>query len=344
MVNSNNSEERESKNKGILLLQMGGPSSLEEIQPFLFNLFSDKYIIQLPAFLKPFQKNLANFISKRRAPKVAEQYKEIGGKSPIKFETECQAKALEQKLNSINPNKGTKVYYAMRYTSPFLKETLSQMEEDNINDLTVIPLYPQYSLATSGSSMIECKEMFEAKSFNKKVNIKYIESWHNNDFFIQLIVTRILDKLNEFAQDGIVDPKKIMILFSAHGLPEKYVQNGDPYQEQVKESVKLVMARLPLYKHEISYQSKVGPVKWLEPSTDTAIVKIAKEKNIKNILVVPISFVGDHIETLFEIDVEYRHLAEEAGIKNFKVTRLPKANKLLIEALYSSIKESSLKT
>lgn len=333
MVDPGNS--KNIKNKGILLLQMGGPSSLEEIQPFLFNLFRDKYIIQLPSLLKPFQKNLAEFISTRRSPKIAEQYKEIGGSSPIKFETECQAKALEKKLNNIEDKQKTHVYYAMRYTSPFLKETLCKMESDHIDDLTVIPLYPQYSIATSGSSMIECKEVFEATGFNKKAQIKYIESWHNNDHFIQLIVNRILDKLKEFANEGIVDPKKIMILFSAHGLPEKYIEDGDPYQEQVKESVKLIMARLPLYKHEISYQSKVGPVKWLEPATDTAMVKIAKEKNIKNLLVVPISFVGDHIETLFEIDVEYREVAEEAGIKNFKVSRLPKANKLLIEALAS---------
>ncbi|MDD9898343.1 MAG: ferrochelatase, partial [Candidatus Melainabacteria bacterium] len=136
--------------KGILLLQMGGPNSLAGVQEFLFNLFRDEYIIQLPWFLKPFQRNLAEFISSRRAPSVQENYKMIGGKSPILFETQCQAKALEKRMGG-----AYKCYIAMRYSAPFLKDTLKQMQADQIDELTVIPLYPQYSSATSGSSIIE---------------------------------------------------------------------------------------------------------------------------------------------------------------------------------------------
>lgn len=347
----------DSANKGVLLLQMGGPdklgsNNLEIVESFLFNLFNDEYIIQLPFLLKPFQSVLARAIAKSRAPEVSKLYAKIGGGSPIRFETECQAEALERRLNAAsgygnnqninikkndNGNKQYKVYVAMRYSNPFLQETLRKMLEDNIKELIVIPLYPQYSLATSGSSMIECKKLFTKSSFVKQANIKYIESWYDNEYFIQLIVRRIQDKLEEFAQGGYSDPNKVYILFSAHGLPEKYILRGDPYQEQVKRSVELVMGRFPLHRHMICYQSRVGPVKWLRPSTEQAIKIIAKEKNIKNLLVVPISFVGDHIETLYEIDILYREFARSLGIRNFKVTRLPKANKLMIKALESMV-------
>ena len=322
--------------KGVLLLQMGGPSNLEEVEPFLFNLFRDKYIIQLPWFMAAFQETFARIISRRRSPKVSKLYEEIGGASPIKFETESQAKALEKHLSD-----GTKVYYAMRYTSPFLAETFKDIEKDEIKDLTVIPLYPQYSTATSGSSLIECKEHFESTGFSKKAKIKYVENWFDNDNFIQLINNRILDQLKEFEKDGIKDPKQIHILFSAHGLPESYIKKGDPYEEQVKETVRRVMGRLPLYPHSICYQSRVGPVKWLQPSTEKAIKDLAGKYFKKNILVVPISFVGDHIETLQEIGIEYKKFAESLGVRNFKITRLPKANKLFIKALGDYCKDSS---
>lgn len=326
--------------RGILLLQMGGPSSLDEVQPFLFNLFRDPYIIKLPWFMQPFQRQFANFISSRRAPKVQELYKEIGGASPIKFETESQRRALQKYLDKTDTENQNFTYFAMRYTSPFLSEVLPQIQEDKLDELVVLPLYPQYSDATSGSSIAECRELFEQADFHKNTKIRYIESWEDNQFFIDLIVQRILDALNAYKKDSMdffENPDKVHILFSAHGLPESYVKNGDPYEEQVKRSVALVMGRLPLYKHSISYQSRVGPMKWLQPSTEAEIKKLAKEKLVKNLLVVPISFVGDHIETLQEINLEYKEYAHEQGIKNFRVTRLPKANPLLIKALATSI-------
>ncbi len=327
--------------KGILLLQMGGPCCKQEIEGFLFNLFNDPYIIQLPELIKPYQTSLAKFISSRRANKVAHGYEKIGGKSPILFETQCQAKALTKRLGE-----EYKVYIAMRYSYPFLKDSLEVMRQDGINELTVIPLYPQYSMATSGSSLIECKEIFSETGFSNKVKIRYVESWHDNPFFIELITRRIEAEIN--------DLHDAHILFSAHGLPVKYVTDGDPYQKQIEDSVSLVLQRLAdslnlrIYKqklhselHElewsISYQSRVGPVKWLEPYTDVAIERLGK-LGVKNLIVVPISFVGDHIETLEEIGMQYRELAYENGIVNFKVTRLPKANPLLIEALASLVK------
>lgn len=330
--------------KGVLLLQMGGPCCIAEVENFLFNLFNDPYIIQLPSFLKPYQTQLAKFISSRRAHKVAHNYKKLGGSSPILFETQCQAKALEKKLGE-----GYRVYIAMRYSYPYLKDTLQYMERDAINDLTVIPLYPQYSLATSGSSVIECKELFDQTGFTQKASIKYIEAWYDSPAFIELLSKRIQDTLG-------AETHEAHILFSAHGLPVKYIQEGDPYQKQIEDCVSLVLQKLAdnlnlrNYKNKlcselynldwsISYQSRVGPVKWLEPYTDNAITKLG-QNCVKNLIVVPISFVGDHIETIEEIGMQYRDLAYESGIVNFKVTRLPKANPLLIEALASLVNQT----
>lgn len=361
--------------KGVLLLQMGGPCCIQEIQGFLYNLFSDKYIIQLPPFLAPFQKNLAEFISSRRAPKVAVNYEMIGGRSPILFETQCQAKALEKKLGE-----GYKCFIAMRYSYPYLRDTLQDMWASGIEELTVIPLYPQYSTATSGSSIIECKEIFSESKFDQRVKVNYIESWHDNDAFITLLTRRLIDRIEElqiqFKRKELQIQKekeagskisshfnrKIQVLFSAHGLPVKYVENGDPYQRQVEDTVSLIVQKLAeklglkSYKHNlksetleidwaISYQSRVGPVKWLEPNTEDVLEELG-QSGTKNLIIVPVSFVGDHIETLHELGIEYKEVAYENGIENYSITRLPKANPLLIEALASCLntntKESGL--
>jgi len=321
-----------SMKSAVLLLQMGGPESLKDVEPFLYNLFSDPYIIQLPFFMKPFQSQLARFISSKRAPKVSVLYEEIGGGSPIRFETECQAKALEKYL--AKENISTKVYYAMRYSKPFLKDIIPQIISDEIQEITVIPLYPQYSQATSGSSLFECKDLFDKAKLNQAVKINYIESWFDNPFYIELMQERILDQLSNSEIDNDLDSP--LILFSAHGLPTKYVEDGDPYQKQIESSVNLIMqhSKLKHLKFKISYQSKVGPVKWLEPSTEKTIIELG-QRGEKRLIVVPISFVGDHIETLHEINIEYKALAKENGIESFLMTRAPKANPLLIKALRS---------
>jgi len=354
------------KKKAVLLLQMGGPCCPQNIESFLFNLFNDKYIIQLPSFLTPFQKNLASFISKRRAPKVAVNYNMIGGRSPILFETQCQARALEKKLGP-----QYSCFIAMRYSYPFLEDTITQINQQDFSELTVVPLYPQYSSATSGSSLIECKENFSKTGLDQKITINYIEAWHDNPAFIELITKRIVERIEELtilfkrkeleiqhikengAKISSYFSKKIHVLFSAHGLPVKYIQNGDPYQNQVEDSVNLVIQNLAKklelksynktlksdyldLEWKISYQSRVGPVKWLEPNTEDVLEHLGNT-GAKNLIIVPISFVGDHIETLHELGIEYREIAYENGIENYLITRLPKANPLLIEALYSAI-------
>lgn len=328
--------------KGVLLLQMGGPCCVSGVEGFLFNLFNDPYIIQLPFFLKPFQKYLAKFISSRRAPKVAVNYTEIGGRSPILFETQCQAKALEKKLNKGSEDE-YKCFIAMRYTYPFLKDTFKDIELEGIESLDVIPLYPQYSTATTGSSFFECEEMFKETGLADRIDINYVESWEDNEYFTDLIKNRILDELHKFPEN-----EKIKLLFSAHGLPQKYIENGDPYQKQIEKSYNAILDKIPL-KHmqrinpQITYQSRVGPVKWLEPNTEDALEELGKNGE-KNILIVPISFVGDHLETLHELGIEYKELALEHGIKNYHVTRLPKANPLLISALASCIQSKHKRT
>ena len=348
--------------KGVLLLQMGGPCCKAEIQGFLNNLFNDKYIIQLPPFLAPFQKNFAQFVSQRRAPKVAVNYEMIGARSPILFETQCQAKALEKKLGS-----GYKCFIAMRYSYPYLKDTMKDLQKAELTELTVLPLYPQYSIATSGSSMIECKETFSETGFDQKIKINYIESWHDNEAFIELLTRRLITRIEELQiqfkrkelQGSEFFNRKIQILFSAHGLPVKYIQNGDPYQKQVEDTVNLVVQNLTkqlelkAYKNslqsanldiswDISYQSRVGPAKWLEPNTENLLEKLGKT-GTKNVIIVPVSFVGDHIETLHELGIEYREVAYASGIDNYSITRLPKANPLLIEALSSAVIASGAK-
>ncbi len=318
------------KKQGVLLVQMGGPCCIANVEDFLFNLFRDEHIIQLPFFLKPFQKLLAKSISRKRSPEVSELYEKIGGRSPILYETQLQTYALAEKL-------GCKCFFAMRYSYPFLKDTLPDILNADLDKLFVIPLYPQYSTATTGSNFAECKEMFSKSGLDKKIEIEYIESWETNEFFIELWVQRIQEQIEILRTKSVTE---FHVLFSAHGLPEKYVKNGDPYQKQVTATINAIIARMvkpdEAIHYSTSYQSKVGPIKWLEPSTDTEIQRLA-QSGVKNLIVVPISFVGDHIETTYEINMLYRELAENKGIKNFLMARALKDDPLLIEALSSLV-------
>jgi protoporphyrin/coproporphyrin ferrochelatase len=179
--------------------------------------------------------------------------------------------------------------------------------------------------------------MFKETGLKDRININYVVSWEDNDYFTDLIRNRILDQIPKFPKD-----ETIKVLFSAHGLPKKYIEKGDPYQKQIETSYKKILEKIPTeFKSridpQITYQSRVGPVKWLEPNTEDVLEELGKT-GIKNILIVPISFVGDHIETLHELGIEYKEVAQEHGIKNYYVTRLPKANPLLVKALASSIR------
>lgn len=297
-----------SAKKAVLLLQMGGPDSLDAVEPFLLNLFSDREIIKIgPAWLQPI---ISRFIVKKRKAHVEENYALIGGKSPLRELTEEQADALEKSLGS-----DYRCFIAMRYWRPSTLEALAGIRNAGITDITVLSLYPHYSKATTGSSVKELKRILaEAKA---DFNVKYIDSFYNNSGYIDALEEKIREGLALFHPLADVE-----LLFSAHSLPQSFIDEGDPYLNHVTESVRLVMERFEL-PHHLSFQSRAGPVKWLEPSTDDMLKRLA-ESGVKNLLVIPLSFVSDHIETLHEIDIEYSKKAWELGIAKFE--RMPSLN------------------
>jgi ferrochelatase len=314
---------------GVILLNLGGPDSLQAVRPFLYNLFSDREIIRLgPASM---QKPLAWLISTLRSPKTEKMYSQIGGKSPILDITRAQAVALEEALNKkSNSPHSFKVYIGMRYWRPFTEEVVAQMSRDGIKKVIGLSLYPQYSVTTSGSSISE----FRKAASRYGMEIIIVDSWHNHPLYIEALVDVIKRGLASFERES--NPH---ILFSAHSLPQKIIDQGDPYVDQTVETIREIEKLLPITWH-LSYQSKSGPVKWLEPSTEDKLEELA-HAGIKNVLVVPISFVSDHIETLYEIDILYKDLAGKLGI-NLKRTESLNDHPKFIAAL-QDIVEKSLK-
>ncbi|XP_074583834.1 ferrochelatase-2, chloroplastic-like [Curcuma longa] len=299
---------------GVLLLNLGGPETLDDVQPFLFNLFADPDIIRLPRLFRFLQKPLAQFISVVRAPKSKEGYASIGGGSPLREITDAQAKALRKAL--CDKNVPAKVYVGMRYWHPFTEEAIEQIKMDGITKLVVLPLYPQFSISTSGSSLrlLEC--IFREDQYLVNMQHTVIPSWYQREGYIKAMADLIERELQKFES-----PMKVMLFFSAHGVPLAYVKEaGDPYKAEMEECVDLIMEELEergiTNAFTLAYQSRVGPVEWLKPYTDETIVELG-QKGVKSLLAVPISFVSEHIETLEEIDVEYRELALKSGIENW---------------------------
>ncbi|MBF0328909.1 MAG: ferrochelatase [Nitrospirae bacterium] len=295
---------------GVLLLNMGGPDSLDAVKPFLQNLFADRDIIRLgPAFL---QKPIASIIISLRLKKTIELYSLIGGKSPLPEITSAQAKALEKALN-------IKIYLGMRYWHPFIPDTLAEMRKDGVTKVLAVSLYPQYSVATTGSTV----KMFEKAVKEQGMEYSCIISWFDHSVYIDALVEKIEEGIKGFAE-------KPVVLFSAHSLPQKFIDEGDPYEKEIRGTIDAIAKKLDM-DWRLSFQSKTGPVKWLEPSTEKMLEILAGE-NIKNLLVVPISFVSDHIETLYEIDILYKDMAKGLGI-NLKRTESLNVSPKFISAL-----------
>ncbi|GBE03446.1 ferrochelatase [bacterium BMS3Abin09] len=318
---------------GIVLLNLGGPDSLQAVRPFLYNLFSDREIIRLgPPFL---QKPLAWLISTLRSKKATAMYNEIGGKSPILDITNAQAEVLEKALNTHTAGAHNfKVYIGMRYWHPFMKETVNNILKDGVNRLVVLSLYPHYSKATTGSSVDDFKQAIKGKD----INIKYIEEWYDFPAYIDSLADLIAGGAKEFRGSNFD------ILYSAHSLPQSFIDEGDPYLDHINMTIKKVNERLAQepynitnLKWRLSFQSKTGPVKWLEPSTKEIIIKLSKE-GCKNLFIIPISFVSDHIETLYEIDIQYKALAEKNGINLKRCASLNTSDKFI-----SALKEIIIK-
>lgn len=296
------------KKRAVLLLQMGGPDSMDAVEPFLLNLFSDRDIIKIgPAWLQPV---IARFIVKRRSRHAEENYRLIGGSSPLRKLTEEQAANLAKELGD-----EYRCFVAMRYWHPSTIEALAEIKKAGITEITALSLYPHYSKATTGSSVNELKKVLAEA--NVDFTVRYIDSFHDDPLYIEALQDRIKEGLGQFHPLADVE-----LLFSAHSLPVSFIQEGDPYLGQIEETVELVMKNFDL-PHHLSFQSKAGPVKWLEPSTDEMLKSLALS-GTKNILVVPLSFVSDHIETLHEIDIEYAKKAWELGIAKFE--RVPSLN------------------
>ncbi len=305
----------------VVIFNLGGPDSLEAIEPFLFNLFSDRDIFNLPFG----QKLFAKIISSRRAPKVAEEYKLIGGKSPINEWTEIQRKMLEEKLQSYDSN--ISVFTAMRYWNPITKDVAEEIKSQNFDRIVLLPLYPHYSISTTGSSFNEWDRCYTAT--NEKVF--RVNNYQTNPSYISALNERIDKTILRFSEEI---RKDIQLVFSAHGTPISMVKSGDPYSHQIKETMDAVMLQRNFsHPHHLCFQSKVGPVKWLTPATDTMIEDLSKEGK-KHLLIIPISFVSDHVETSFELDIEYRHVADNNNIKTYIVMEGLNDSELFINALY----------
>jgi ferrochelatase len=295
---------------GVLLLNLGGPDQLDDVRPFLFNLFSDPEIIRLPFVW--LQKPLAWLISTSRARKSQENYKTIGGGSPLRRITEEQAQALQASLQ--RKGQDAQVYIGMRYWHPFTEEAIARIKRDGIEKLVILPLYPQFSISTSGSSFRLLEKLWQEDPSLNRIDYTVIPSWYQRSGYLQAMAQLIAQELDHSA-----NPDQAHIFFSAHGVPVSYVEEaGDPYQQEIEECTALIMQTLNRPNpYTLAYQSRVGPVEWLKPYTEEAIADLAAQ-GVDNLVVVPISFVSEHIETLQEIDIEYRELAEEAGIHHFQ--------------------------
>ena len=307
---------------------MGGPDSPDAVRPFLYNLFSDRFIIQLgPPFL---QKPLAWFISTMRAKNTAGMYARIGGKSPITDITTGQAKALEHVLNNANvvaPGISFRTYIGMRYWHPFIEDTLHTIHSDGIRKLIGFSMYPHYSVTTSGSTLYKLKQVASDHPFH----LITIESWYDNPSYIEALADVIVRGIESFSKSNISSSQTdVHVLFSAHSLPQKIIDQGDPYAEHIHRTIEEVSEKIQITWH-LSYQSKAGPVKWLEPSTEDKLLELSK-KGVKNVLMVPISFVSDHIETLYEIDILYQDMSTRYGL-HLRRTESLNTNPLFIRAL-----------
>jgi ferrochelatase len=310
---------------GVLLLNLGGPDKLEDVRPFLYNLFSDPEIIRLPSPL--LQAPLAWLISTLRAKKSQANYQKIGGGSPLRRITEAQGAALRSQLQQNGHE--AKVYIGMRYWNPFTEEAIAQIKQDAIEELVILPLYPQFSISTTGSSFRLLDRLWKKDPQLQKIKYTVVPSWYDNSGYLQAMANLIEKKL-----DQVKNPSTAHIFFSAHGVPVSYIEEaGDPYQKEIEACAALIMGKLNRPNpYKLAYQSRVGPVEWLQPYTDVAIVELA-EQGVKELVVVPISFVSEHIETLEEIDMEYREIAEHAGIETFARVPAPDTDPTFIQAL-----------
>jgi ferrochelatase len=311
------------KQTAVVLFNLGGPDSLAAVEGFLYNLFSDPDIFKLPlGFLT--QKPFARLISRRRAPEASVGYAALGGKSPLLENTQKQAHALQQALDAVGDYD---VIICMRYWHPLTDAVVADMKAQGYERVILLPLYPQYSRTTTGSSynafMRECRRQ------HYQPQVSLIRQWYDNAAYQQAIVHDIRAAAAALPD---ADPAHIELLFSAHGLPQKIVDAGDPYEQHIRATYEALRARLNWPHTTLCYQSRVGPLKWLQPYTKD-VVSAKGAAGVKQMLVYPIAFVSDHIETLYELGVEYKELAGHCGIEQYRVVPALNDRPRLIDAL-----------
>ena len=306
--------------RALVLLNMGGARNKDELKMFLTNMFNDRNILTVRSDL--LRKMIAYFIVSRRLDSAWENYEHIGNSSPINPLTEKLVKKCNEQIE------GFKTYQAMRYTPPFASDVIEEIKKDGITDILLLPLYPQFSTTTTKSSV---QDFIEYTPYSFK--LKYIEEFYFNDKFNDCIINEILENVKEEASE-------YNLIFSAHGLPQKIVDKGDPYEEQMNEHVQILTKKfeekgIKFKSITLAYQSKVGPMKWLEPSLDDALKNFADEK----VVIYPIAFIVDNSETDFELNIEYREMADEIGISEFKVCKCVNDSDSFIEAIKDIIKD-----
>lgn len=307
------------KRLGVLLMNMGGPRDVGEIPGYLYRIFTDVYIMKIPFF---FRYPLARLIVCLRKKKVVERYNLIGGKSPLDEETAAQARELEKVL-------GIPVSYAMRYIDPSVETAQQELIGRGVEHVFLIPLYPQQSNSTTLTAMVHFEEHLKPGLTFHTIGFHY-------DFpgYIDVMSELLQESLKEVDQD-----LKTTVVFVAHSIPLKQKAEGDPYVEQVEATVSSIMEKVkPPFPHVLAYQSKVGPVKWQGPSLEEAL-KSLKGEGVEQVVVQPVSFVCENLETLFDLDIQFKEQCEESGIKHFSRVPAPGTHPLYIKALAGLVNE-----
>lgn len=332
----------------VILLNLGGPDSLAAVRPFLYNLFSDPDIFKLP-LARLTQRPFAALISRRRAHEAAKGYAAIGGRSPLLANTEAQARALQSVLvaggheriavnaqapadspsGAVEP--AADVFVCMRYWHPMAEQVVATLKQRHYRRVVLLPLYPQYSLTTTGSSVNAFER--ECRRQDYRPEIRLIRTWYDEPAYQRAIVATLN---RELALLPAPDPDRVELLLSAHGLPRKLADAGDPYEKQIVATAAAVRLRLGWPHVTLCYQSRVGPLEWLKPYTDD-VIREKGRAGAKQMLVYPIAFVSDHVETLYELRMVYAELARQVGIDHYRVAPALNAHPLLIEALHTLV-------
>ena len=303
---------------GVLVFNLGGPETLRDVKPFLYRLFSDPEIIRIK--FSPLRKFVAYSIATLRRKKSEGYYAQIGGGSPIRRLTEDQARALQAEL--VRRGRDAQTFVGMCAAPPFLSEAIDKAVGSGVRQLVILPLFPQFSTTTTGSGFPVLERLIAARPEFKSIDVRWVREWYDHPVYIEAFTLAIQRELEKSA-----GAERTHILFSAHSIPESYVRQGDPYLAQTEKTVELIMESLRRKghpnSHQLAFQSKVGPQKWLSPMTSDTIVQLGRQ-GMRDVLVVPISFVSEHSETLYELDILYKKTAADAGITNFR--RVPALN------------------